>query len=81
MTMSPKSFLPSALFLLLAALASTLGQAQERFSSEAYDLEVEIATDRMTAALEPIMIVLMAAAVGFIVMAIVMPMLSLGAVA
>jgi glucose/arabinose dehydrogenase len=40
MTMSPKSFLPSALFLLLAALASTLGQAQERFSSEAYDLEL-----------------------------------------
>jgi len=57
------------------------GELEEILDSlaESYDLEVEIATDRMTAALEPIMIIIMAAAVAFIVMAIVLPMLSLGA--
>lgn len=46
--------------------------------SEAYETEVEIATERMTSAIEPIMIILMAGAVAFIVLAIVLPMLELG---
>ena len=46
--------------------------------SESYEQEVAIATEKMTRLLEPILIVLMAGAVGFIVMAIVLPMLQLG---
>jgi general secretion pathway protein F len=46
--------------------------------SEAYELEVEIATERMTAVIEPLMIVLMAVVVGFIVLSVVLPMLQLG---
>ena len=64
----------------MIAVGEQSGELEEILDSlaESYDLEVEIATDRMTAALEPIMIIIMAAAVAFIVMAIVMPMLSLG---
>ncbi len=46
--------------------------------AEAYEMEVEIATDHMTAVIEPAMIVLMAVVVGFIVLSIVLPMLQLG---
>ncbi len=46
--------------------------------AESYEQEVEISTEKMTRLLEPILIVLMAGAVGFIVMAIVLPMLQLG---
>jgi general secretion pathway protein F len=46
--------------------------------AEAYDNEVEIATERMTAVIEPVLIIVMAALVAFIVFAIVMPMLELG---
>jgi len=46
--------------------------------AEAYDLEVDIATERMTAVIEPVMILLMAVVVGFIVLSIVLPMLQLG---
>jgi type IV pilus assembly protein PilC len=46
--------------------------------AESYEEEVELATEKMTALLEPILIILMAGAVGFIVMAIVLPMLELG---
>lgn len=46
--------------------------------SEAYDTEVDIATQRMTALIEPIMILALAGLVAFIVMAIILPMLELG---
>ncbi len=46
--------------------------------AEAYELEVEIATERLTAVIEPVMILIMAVVVAFIVMAIVLPMLQLG---
>jgi general secretion pathway protein F len=46
--------------------------------AEAYELEVDIATERMTAVIEPLMILLMAIVVGFIVLSIVLPMLQLG---
>jgi general secretion pathway protein F len=46
--------------------------------AEAYDLEVEIATERLTAVIEPLLILLMAVVVAFIVLSIVLPMLQLG---
>jgi general secretion pathway protein F len=46
--------------------------------AEAYEQEVEIATERMTAVIEPLMILLMAVVVAFIVMSVVLPMLQLG---
>ena len=46
--------------------------------AESYETEVALSTERMTSAIEPLMIVVMAAAVAFIVMAIVLPMLELG---
>jgi general secretion pathway protein F len=48
--------------------------------AEAYELEVEIATERMTAVIEPLLILVMAVLVAFIVMSIVLPMLQLGTV-
>lgn len=45
--------------------------------SSAYDEEIDIATQRLTAMMEPIMIVLLAVIVGFIVLAIVLPILQL----
>ncbi len=46
--------------------------------ADAYDEEIEIATDRMTSVLEPIMIVCLAVVVGFIVVSIVLPILQIG---
>ena len=46
--------------------------------AEAYDLEVEIATEKLTAVIEPLLILLMAVIVAFIVLSIVLPMLQLG---
>jgi general secretion pathway protein F len=46
--------------------------------AEAYETEVEVATERLTAVIEPIMILLMAVVVAFIVMSIILPMLQLG---
>ena len=48
--------------------------------SSAYDEEIEIAPERMTALLEPIMIIGLAIVVGFIVVAIVLPILQVGQV-
>jgi len=63
----------------MIAIGEQSGELEEILDSlaEAYELEVDIATERMTAALEPIMIIFMAAVVAFIVMAIVLPMLEL----
>ncbi len=44
----------------------------------AYDEEIDSATERLTTLLEPIMIVFLAAAVGYIVYAIVLPILEVG---
>ena len=56
-----------------------LEQMLDRISS-AYDEEIEIATERMTALMEPIMIIGLAIIVGFIVVAIVLPILQVGQV-
>lgn len=71
-------FPPSVGYMI--AIGEQSGELEDVLDSiaEAYELEVDIATERMTAALEPIMIILMAGMVAFIVMAIVLPMLELG---
>jgi type II secretory pathway component PulF len=46
-------------------------------TAEAYDEEVEVAAQKMTALLEPLMIVFMAILVGFIVLAILLPILQM----
>jgi len=65
----------------MVAVGEQSGQLEEVLDRVAtsYDEEINIATERMTAALEPILILAMALAVGFIVISIVMPMLQLGA--
>ena len=45
--------------------------------ANAYDEEIEIATQKMTALLEPVLILIMALVVAFIVLAILLPMLQL----
>lgn len=52
-------------------------QMLDRIAS-AYDEEIEIATDRMTSVLEPIMIICLAVVVGYIVVSIVLPILQVG---
>ena len=54
-----------------------LEQMLDRIAS-AYDEEIEIATDRMTSVLEPILIICLAVVVGFIVVSIVLPILQVG---
>lgn len=44
----------------------------------AYDEEIDVATERMTSVLEPIMIVFLAVVVGYIVVSIVLPILKVG---
>ena len=44
----------------------------------AYDEEIDVATERMTSVLEPIMIVVLAMVVGYIVVSIVLPILKVG---
>jgi type IV pilus assembly protein PilC len=46
-----------------------------------YDEEVDLTTQKVASALEPIMIVFLAVVVGFIVLAVVLPILELGNIA
>jgi len=54
-----------------------LEQMLERIG-QSYDEEIAISTERLTSVLEPIMIVLLAIVVGYIVIAIVLPILKVG---
>ena len=54
-----------------------LEQMLDRIASS-YDEEIDIATERLTAVLEPIMIIFLAVAVGYIVVSIVLPILQIG---
>jgi len=56
-----------------------LEQMLDRIAS-AYDEEIDIATERLTSVLEPLMIVFLAVVVGYIVISIVMPILQIGQV-
>jgi len=57
--------------------AGELEQMLDRIA-DSYDEEIEIATERMTSVLEPIMIIGLAFVVGFIVISIVLPILKMG---
>ena len=46
--------------------------------ADSYDEEIEVVAERVTTLLEPLMIVALACVVGFIVWAIVLPILQVG---
>jgi type IV pilus assembly protein PilC len=46
-------------------------------TAQAYDEEVDVAAQKMTSLLEPLMIVVMSVVVGFIVLAILLPILEM----
>ena len=64
----------------MIAIGEQSGQLEDILGqlAESYDEEIDVATQRMTAVLEPIMIIVMAVVVAFIVLAIILPMLRLG---
>ena len=61
----------------MIAVGEEGGRLEEllRRIAEAYEEEVEMAAQKMTAMLEPIMIVIMAVVVGFIIAAVLLPLL------
>jgi general secretion pathway protein F len=54
-----------------------LEQMLDRIAAS-YDEEIDVATERLTAVLEPIMIIFLAVVVGYIVISIVLPILQIG---
>jgi general secretion pathway protein F len=67
----------------MIAIGEQSGQLEGILSqlAESYDDEVDVSTQRMTAVLEPLLIVGIAVVVAFIVLAIILPMLQLGKLA
>jgi type II secretory pathway component PulF len=63
----------------MVAVGEQAGNLDEMLDrvAKTYDEEVELATQRMTAVIEPLIIVVLAVFVGAIVMAIVLPLLQL----
>ena len=63
----------------MVAIGEESGRLEEllRKIADAYDEEIEIAAQKLTAALEPILIVTMAVFVGFIVVAILQPIMEI----
>jgi len=64
----------------MVAVGEQSGELEEMLDriAVAYDEEIEIATDRMTSVLEPMLIICLAVVVGFIVVSIVLPILQVG---
>lgn len=64
----------------MVAVGEQSGELEQMLDriAQAYDEEIEIATDRMTSVLEPIMIICLAVVVGYIVVSIVLPILQVG---
>jgi general secretion pathway protein F len=64
----------------MISIGEQTGQLEEMLEriAEAYDEELEVATTKFTALLEPILIVGMALVVGFIVMAVLLPIMDIG---
>jgi general secretion pathway protein F len=72
-----------ALVTHMIAVGERSGQLEQMLTdvANAYDREVNIALTRMTAMLEPMMIVLMGGSVGFIVFSIMQPIMMLNEMA
>jgi len=66
----------------MVAVGEQSGELEEMLDriALAYDEEIDVVTERFTSLLEPIMIVLLAGVVGYIVFAIVQPILEIGQV-
>ena len=64
----------------MVAVGEQSGQLEEMLDriADSYDEEIEVVTERVTTLLEPLMIVALACVVGFIVWAIVLPILQVG---
>jgi type II secretory pathway component PulF len=63
----------------MIAVGEEGGRLEEllRRIAEAYEEEVEMAAQKMTSMLEPIMIVVMAVVVGFIILSVLLPILEM----
>jgi len=64
----------------MVAVGEQSGKLEEMLDriGDAYDEEIEVVTERITVVLEPIMIVVLAVVVGFIVWSIILPILEVG---
>jgi type IV pilus assembly protein PilC len=64
----------------MVAVGEQSGELEQMLDrvATAYDDEIDVATERMTSVIEPIMIVVLAAVVGYIVVSIVLPILQIG---
>ncbi|MDP6762970.1 MAG: type II secretion system F family protein [Planctomycetota bacterium] len=69
-----------ALVGYMVAVGEQSGELEQMLDriATAYDEEIEIATDKMTAVLEPLMIIGLAVVVGYIVVSIILPILQVG---
>jgi general secretion pathway protein F len=63
----------------MIAIGEESGQLEELLDriAEAYDEEIEVTTQRVTATIEPFIIICMAVIVGFIVMSIILPLVNM----
>jgi general secretion pathway protein F len=66
----------------MVAVGEQSGQLEEMLDriGDSYDEEIEVVTERITVVLEPIMIIILAVIVGYIVWSIVLPILQVGQV-
>ncbi|MBI3722542.1 type II secretion system F family protein [bacterium] len=64
----------------MIAIGEESGQLEDLLDriAEAYDEEIEVTTQRVTATIEPAIIICMAVVVGFIVMSIILPLVQIG---
>lgn len=66
----------------MIAIGEESGQLEELLDriAEAYDEEIDVTTQRVTATIEPVIIIFMAVIVGFIVMSIILPLVNMNKV-
>jgi type II secretory pathway component PulF len=64
----------------MVAVGEQSGELEEMLDriATAYDEEIDVVTERLTSLMEPIMIVFLAVIVGYIVYAIIQPILQIG---
>ena len=64
----------------MVAVGEQSGELEQMLDriADAYDEEIDVVTERVTSVLEPIMIIFLAGIVGYIVWAIVLPILQVG---